>query len=85
LYFDKETSKLHNNFRTTDWGEGAVESMCDEVRDYPIPGGDGTLTLADLIDGTPKSQMTKVMLEKVFDTWHHCRTVLIGDGEFCFQ
>ncbi|KAK3817918.1 MAG: hypothetical protein JOS17DRAFT_758051 [Linnemannia elongata] len=81
LYLDKESSKLHNNFRTTDWGEGAVGSMCDEVRDYPIPGGDGTLTLADLIDGTPKSQMTKVMLEeKVFDTWYHCRTVLIGDA-----
>ncbi|KAF9125004.1 hypothetical protein BGW39_007749, partial [Mortierella sp. 14UC] len=76
-----ESSKLHNNFRTTDWGEGAVGSMCDEVRDFPIPGGDGKLTLADLIDGTPKSQMTKVMLEeKVFDTWYHCRTVLIGDA-----
>ncbi|KAG0378189.1 hypothetical protein BGX24_004531 [Mortierella sp. AD032] len=76
-----ESSKLHNTFRTTDWGEGAVGSMCDEVRDYPIPGGDGTLTMADLIDGTPTSQMTKVMLEeKVFDTWYHCRTVLIGDA-----
>ncbi|KAK3838996.1 MAG: hypothetical protein J3R72DRAFT_179405 [Linnemannia gamsii] len=81
LYLDKESSKLHNTFRTTDWGEGAVGSMCDEVRDYPIPGGDGTLTMADLIDGTPMSQMTKVMLEeKVFDTWYHCRTVLIGDA-----
>ncbi|KAF9147362.1 hypothetical protein BG015_011020 [Linnemannia schmuckeri] len=81
LYLDAESSKFHNNFRTTDWGEGGAESMCNDVRDFPIPGGDGTLTLGDVIDKTPKDQMTKVMLEeKVFDTWYHCRTVLIGDA-----
>ncbi|KAF9085222.1 hypothetical protein BGX23_009874 [Mortierella sp. AD031] len=81
LYLDKKSSKMHNTFKTTDWGEGAVGSMCDDVRDFPIPGGDGTLTMGDLIDGTPMNQMTKVMLEeKVFDTWYHCRTVLIGDA-----
>ncbi|KAF9131763.1 hypothetical protein BGW39_001365 [Mortierella sp. 14UC] len=81
LYLDKESSKLHTSFRTTDWGEGGADSMCKEVRDFPIPGGDGTLTLGDLIDKTPKEQMAKVMLEeKVFDTWFHCRTVLVGDA-----
>ncbi|KAG0066536.1 hypothetical protein BGZ89_007181 [Linnemannia elongata] len=81
LYLDAESSKFHNNFRTTDWGEGGADSMCNDVRDFPIPGGDGTLTLGDVIDKTPKDQMTKVMLEeKVFDTWYHCRTVLIGDA-----
>ncbi|KAF9909072.1 hypothetical protein EC991_009133 [Linnemannia zychae] len=83
LYLDEESSKLHTNFRTTDWGEGGADSMCKEVRDFPIPGGDNTLTLGDLIDQTPKEQMAKVMLEeKVFETWYHCRTVLVGDGEF---
>jgi hypothetical protein len=56
--------------------------MCNDIRDFPIVGGDGTLTLGDLIDKTPKDQMAKVMLEeKIFDTWHHCRTVLVGDGK----
>ncbi|KAG0066535.1 hypothetical protein BGZ89_007180 [Linnemannia elongata] len=81
LYLDEETAKYHNNFRTTDWGEGGAEGMCNDVRNFPISGGDGTLTLGNLIDKTPKDQMAKVMLEeKVFDTWHHCRTVLIGDA-----
>ncbi|KAG0196607.1 hypothetical protein BGX33_001428 [Mortierella sp. NVP41] len=81
LYLDTESSKFHSNFRTTDWGEGGAEGMCNDVRDFPIAGGDGTLTLGDLIDKTPKDQMAKVMLEeKVFETWHHCRTVLIGDA-----
>ncbi|KAF9909071.1 hypothetical protein EC991_009132 [Linnemannia zychae] len=80
LYLDEKSTKFHNNFRSTDWGEGGAESMCNDVRDFPIPGGDGTLTLGDLIDSTPKDQMVKIMLEeKVFDTWYYCRTVLIGD------
>ncbi|KAF9128204.1 hypothetical protein BGW39_005279 [Mortierella sp. 14UC] len=81
MYLDEESSKFHTSFRTTDWGEGGADSMCKEVRDFPIPGGDGTLTLGDLIDKTPKDQIAKVMLEeKVFDTWYHCRTVLLGDS-----
>jgi hypothetical protein len=62
------------NFRTKDWG--GVEGMWEEIRGFPIPGGDGTLTLRDLIDETPKGQMTKVISEeKVFETWYHCRVV----------
>ncbi|KAG0380877.1 hypothetical protein BGX24_003738 [Mortierella sp. AD032] len=82
MYLDEESSKLHTSFRTTGWGEGGADSMCKEVRDFPIPGGEGTLTLDDLIDKTPKYQMAKVMLEeKVFDTWY-CRTVLLRDCTF---
>ncbi|KAF8946912.1 hypothetical protein BGZ47_010976 [Haplosporangium gracile] len=30
---------------------------------------------------TPEDQMVKIVLkEKVFNTWHHCRTVLTGDA-----
>lgn len=82
LYLDKESSKENDSFRNSEWGAEAAEAMCNEVRDFPIPGGNGTLTLGDLIDNTPKSQISKVMLEeKVFDTWYGARTVLIGDGK----
>lgn len=75
------TSTTDKDLRRLGWGEEAAEAMSNDLRDFPIPGGDGTLTLADVIDATPKNQMTKVMLEeKVFDTWHHDRAVLIGDG-----
>ncbi|KAF9082817.1 hypothetical protein BGX23_012039 [Mortierella sp. AD031] len=81
-YLDRESSTtLNSNFMTTDWGEGAAESMREDVRAFPILCGDGTLTLGDLIDRTPRHQMTKVVLEeKVFETWYYCRTILIGDA-----
>lgn len=56
--------------------------MCKEVRDFPVPGGNGQLVLGDLIDRTPKEYISKVMLEeKLFDTWYGGRTVLLGDGK----
>ncbi|KAF9982804.1 hypothetical protein BGZ75_005711 [Mortierella antarctica] len=82
LYLDKESSKENDSFRNSEWGAEAAEAMCSDVRDFPIPGGDSKLTLGDLIDNTPKNQISKVMLEeKVFDTWYGARTVLIGDGK----
>ncbi|KAF9338489.1 hypothetical protein BGZ91_008709 [Linnemannia elongata] len=75
------TSTTDKNLRRLGWGEEAAEAMAKDLRDFPIPGGNGTLTLADLIDATPKNQMTKVMLEeKIFDTWYHGRAVLMGDA-----
>lgn len=75
------TSTTDKDLRRLVWGEEAAEAMSNDLRDFPIPGGDGTRTLADLIDATPKNQMTNVMLEeKIFDTWHHGCAVLIGDG-----
>ncbi|KAF9132371.1 hypothetical protein BG015_003725 [Linnemannia schmuckeri] len=80
-YLDVQNSAAYSREQRSDWGEGATETMCNEVRGLPIPGGDGSLIMGDLIDGTPRSQITKVMLEeKVFDTWYHGRTVLVGDG-----
>lgn len=62
--------------------------MCKEVRDFPIPGGGQTgelRTMGVLIDKTPKHLISKVMLEeKVFGTWYHQRTVLLGDGKGCW-
>jgi hypothetical protein len=68
----------------SEWSADAAEVMCNEVRDYKVPGGkDGKiLTLGDYIDRTPKGSIGKLKLEeKVFDTWYGGRTVLLGDGK----
>ncbi|KAF9104951.1 hypothetical protein BGX27_009862 [Mortierella sp. AM989] len=81
LQLDEETSKLNDTFRSTEWEPEGAWDMCNDVRDFPIPGGDGTLTLGDIIDRTPKARISKVALEeKVFERWFHERTVLIGDA-----
>ncbi|KAI1321058.1 hypothetical protein EDD11_008639 [Mortierella claussenii] len=79
-YLDKETSKDNDSFRNSEWGPEAAEAMSNDVRNFPVPGGlNNDLTLGDLIDETP--YVSKVMLEeKIFDTWYHGRTVLIGDA-----
>lgn len=51
--------------------------MIEKVKDFKSPWG----TLADLIDQTPRDKISRVFLEdKVFETWTHGRTVLIGDA-----
>lgn len=88
LFLNKRTSKAGEFFRNSEWGPQGVEAMCEEVRDFTVPGGkDGqVLTMGDLIDRTPKDLISKVMLEeKVFDTWFSGRTVLLGDGMSFFR
>ncbi|KAG0284017.1 hypothetical protein BGZ96_011620 [Linnemannia gamsii] len=82
LFLDEETSKENDAFRTSEWGQEAAQAMCEDVKDFPIISGHGKIfTLQDMIDRTPKELISKVMLEeKVFKTWYHCRTVLIGDA-----
>ncbi|KAF9538473.1 hypothetical protein EC957_006729 [Mortierella hygrophila] len=81
-FLDEESSKMNDSFRNSEWGPEAAEAMCEEVRNFPIiAGGDKKLTIGDLIDWSPKEYISKVMLEeKVFKTWHGCRTVLMGDA-----
>ncbi|KAF9151499.1 hypothetical protein BG015_006598 [Linnemannia schmuckeri] len=85
-HLSAETTKTAQaqRFRNSDnseWGPTAAQSMCDETRDFPIAFGNGKMTLGDLYDRTSKDFISKVMLEeKVFKTWHHGRTVLLGDG-----
>lgn len=82
-YLNKESSKADESFRNSEWGPEAAESMCEQVREFKVPGGkDGKVrTMGDIIDLTPKDLISKVMLEeKVFDTWYDGRTVLIGDA-----
>ncbi|KAF9190695.1 hypothetical protein BGZ51_008337 [Haplosporangium sp. Z 767] len=71
-----------NNICESDWGPDAAQAMCNEVRDFVMPSATKTSkTMGDLIDLTPKELISKIVLEeKVFDTWHAGRTVLIGDA-----
>lgn len=76
----KASRELESSFRNSEWGPEAAEAMCKEVRDFPVPRAN--MTIGDLIDATPKELISKVMLEeKIFDTWHGGRTVLLGDGK----
>ncbi|KAF9087144.1 hypothetical protein BGX29_001006 [Mortierella sp. GBA35] len=81
-FLNKESSKENDAFRNSEWGQGAAQAMCDEIRHFPInSGGDKPLSLGDLFDWTPQECISKVMLEeKVFETWYNCRTVLLGDA-----
>ncbi|KAG0347637.1 hypothetical protein BG005_011968 [Podila minutissima] len=75
---NKCTPQSVNSVHSPEWGPDAAEAMCNEVRDYKVPGGnDGKiLTLGDYIDRSPKGSIGKVMLEeKVFDTWYSGRTM----------
>ncbi|KAF9100496.1 hypothetical protein BGX27_000368 [Mortierella sp. AM989] len=60
------------------WGPDAIESTMQQFNDFPCSFGG---TMKDLFDATPKDLISKVYLEeKVFKTWHHGRSVLIGDA-----
>ncbi|KAF9309296.1 hypothetical protein BG003_009925 [Podila horticola] len=82
-FLNKESSKLNDSFRNSEWGPEAAEALAKEVRTFKVPGGkDGkALTLGEYIDRTPRHLMSKVMLEEiVFHTWYGGRTVLLGDA-----
>ncbi|KAF9434452.1 hypothetical protein BGZ76_007992 [Entomortierella beljakovae] len=65
-------------FRNSEWGPEANDAMIKDFRDSPCPWGG---TMGDVIDKTPKELISKVFLEeKIFKTWYHGRTVLIGDA-----
>lgn len=70
-----EATKLKN----AEWGPEANEAIIKEVNDYPCPLGG---TMGELIAATPKGMISRVFLEeKLFETWGHGRTVLVGDGK----
>ncbi|KAF9388181.1 hypothetical protein CPB97_001481 [Podila verticillata] len=84
LTLDKAISKQDNSFCNSEWGPEAAEQMCKEIKDFPILSGDGTLTMNDLFERSPKHLISKVMIEeKIFKTWFSGRTVLLGDGAVC--
>ncbi|KAF9570595.1 hypothetical protein EC968_001670 [Mortierella alpina] len=64
--------------RNSEWGPEANEAMIQQFYDLPCPFGG---RMGDMIDATPKDRISKVYLEeKLFETWYHGRTVLIGDA-----
>ncbi|KAG0360394.1 hypothetical protein BG005_010869 [Podila minutissima] len=82
LTLDKTASKAHDSFRNSEWGPEAAEQMCKDVKDIPFKGGNGNLTIGDLIERSPKDRLTKVVFEeKIFKTWSFGRTVLLGDSK----
>ncbi|KAG0330995.1 hypothetical protein BG004_001870, partial [Podila humilis] len=67
--------------RHVEWGQEGTDIMCSNVRGFAVPGGNGKLTVGDLIDQTSKDFLAKGMLaERVYDTWFHGRVVLMGDA-----
>ncbi|KAG0377978.1 hypothetical protein BGX24_005029 [Mortierella sp. AD032] len=79
-----ETNRTEIATKNAEWGSGSTEVMIEKVKHFPIPSGGAnnpTLTLADLIDETPREYISQVALEgKFFETWHSGRTVLMGDA-----
>ncbi|KAF8958830.1 hypothetical protein BGZ46_001881, partial [Entomortierella lignicola] len=64
--------------QNSEWGPEANDATLSKYRDLPCPLGG---TMGDLFDATPKDLISKVFLEeKLFKTWHHGRTVLLGDA-----
>ncbi|KAF9432567.1 hypothetical protein BGZ76_010623 [Entomortierella beljakovae] len=65
-------------FRNSEWSTESNETMIKEFENLPCPLGG---TMGEVIQDTPKELISKVFLEeKVFKTWYHGRTVLLGDG-----
>lgn len=64
--------------RNSEWSATMNDRMLQEVKDYMTPFG----TVGQLIDETPKEVISKVFFEDMlYQTWHHGRTILIGDGK----
>ncbi|KAF9355561.1 hypothetical protein BGX26_006408 [Mortierella sp. AD094] len=78
---EEEAKAQH--FRNSGWGPESNEAMIKEFEDRVCTLGG---TMGDIIKETPKDRMSKVFLEeKVFKTWHHGRTVLVGDAAHKMQ
>ncbi|KAF9179165.1 hypothetical protein BGZ51_007160 [Haplosporangium sp. Z 767] len=78
LQLESEQQAKRMMFRNSEWGPEGNEDMIKDIRHFPCPFGG---VLGDLIDATPRDLISKVYLEeKLFETWHHGRTVLIGDA-----
>ncbi|KAF9576453.1 hypothetical protein EC968_008748 [Mortierella alpina] len=76
--FKSVAESKEQQFRNSEWGPEANETMIKQFYDLPCPYGG---VMGDLIDATPKELISKVFVEeKMFKTWFYGRTVLIGDA-----
>ncbi|KAG0207500.1 hypothetical protein BGX28_001277 [Mortierella sp. GBA30] len=77
IQLDSDASE-DEEFRNSHWHTTSSESVLSPVRDFKTPYG----VLENLIKQTPKDVISMVFLEDIhYETWHHGRTVLIGDGQ----
>ncbi|KAF9997889.1 hypothetical protein BGZ79_008414, partial [Entomortierella chlamydospora] len=76
VILEEKAKELH--FRNSEWGPESVDPMLKQYQDFPCAFGG---TMKEFMDSTPKNLISKVFLEeKVFRTWYHGRSVLIGDA-----
>ncbi|KAF9176815.1 hypothetical protein BGZ50_009625 [Haplosporangium sp. Z 11] len=76
--FESIEESKSEQFRNSEWGPESNEAMIKQFYDLPCPYGG---IMGELIDATPKDLISKVFIEeKMFDTWFHGRTVLLGDA-----
>ncbi|KAF9125056.1 hypothetical protein BGW39_007682 [Mortierella sp. 14UC] len=72
------TSKTTTASSLPEWGTASSDAIPEDWRNFPYPIGG---TMGDLFDQTPREVVSKVVLEeKLYQTWHHGRVVLIGDA-----
>ncbi|KAG0274751.1 hypothetical protein BGZ95_009492 [Linnemannia exigua] len=77
LQIDSSKSKVEAS-QNSEWGANNHESMIKEVDEFRTPLG---ATIGELIRATAQDRISHIFLEeKLFDTWHHGRVVLIGDA-----
>ncbi|KAF9183218.1 hypothetical protein BGZ51_004179 [Haplosporangium sp. Z 767] len=79
LRFIQLTAKQSEDeqFRGSQWDPESNETMLKQVAHYQTPYG----SLGDLFAATPRETISRVFLEDIMhQTWHHERTVLIGDA-----
>ncbi|KAG0351437.1 hypothetical protein BC939DRAFT_470543 [Gamsiella multidivaricata] len=78
IQFKNADEAAEQRFRNSEWGPESTDAMVKEFRECLNPYGG---TMGEMIDATPKERRSKVFLEeKLFETWFHGRTVLIGDA-----
>jgi hypothetical protein len=79
VQLDSKSFTHSDAFKNSEWGSESSGSIEDDWRGFRVPIGG---TIGGLIDATPREAVSKVMLEeKLYTTWYHCRTVLMGDGK----
>ncbi|KAF8938002.1 hypothetical protein BGZ47_008769 [Haplosporangium gracile] len=71
------SSTADDQAESSDWITQDNQKMLNEIRHFKTPYG----TMGDLFDATPTERVSKVYFEdKMFETWNHGRTVVIGDA-----
>jgi hypothetical protein len=75
----QQSDSLSKQERNSEWSAKSSEPILEKLKNYPCPMGG---TMGEIFDATPEEHISRVFIEeKLFETWHHGRAVLIGDGK----